>query len=99
MLPLDLGREGQFNGESPAYVSDSHLAPRFYRGDAKRQFHQVIETLQEAENKTVVIIVDQAHLSGKEILENEFAGALQPPPPRVYPATQFEKLPVKERER
>jgi len=66
------------------YVSDSQLTPRnfywevlhqlgytphFYRGDAKRQFHQVLETLQEAENKTVVVIVDEAHLLAKEMLE------------------------------
>lgn len=43
--------------------------PRFYRGDAKRQFHQVLETLQETENKTAVVIVDEAHLLAKEMLE------------------------------
>lgn len=66
------------------YVSDSKLTPRwfykglldqlgvesrFYRGDAKRQLHQQLELIRGIHNKTVVTIVDEAHLLDKETLE------------------------------
>lgn len=66
------------------YVADSNLTPRnfywavlhqfgvtphFYRGDAKRQLHKVILTLYEDEKKVPVIIIDEAHLLSKEMLE------------------------------
>ena len=43
--------------------------PRFYRGDAKRQFHRVILDLYENQRKTPVIVIDEGHLLGKEMLE------------------------------
>jgi general secretion pathway protein A len=66
------------------YLSDSKLTPRwfykglldqlgvesrFYRGDAKRQLHQQLELIRGVHNKTVVTIVDEAHLLDKETLE------------------------------
>jgi len=66
------------------YISDSKLTPRnfywevshqlgqvpkFYRGDAKRQFHRCIEDLHENQRKTAVAIVDEGHLLGMEMLE------------------------------
>lgn len=66
------------------YLSDSELTPRwfykglldqlgiesrFYRGDDKRQLHQQLELIRGVHNKTVVTIVDEAHLLDKETLE------------------------------
>jgi general secretion pathway protein A len=67
------------------YISDSDLTPRnfyweilnqmgctakkFYRGDAKRQMHKEIWQLVGEKNKTPVIIVDEAHLLSREMLE------------------------------
>ena len=66
------------------YVSDSALTPRnfygeilrqmdcepkFYRGDAKRQMHKAILDLVENQGKAPVILVDEAHLLNKEMLE------------------------------
>lgn len=66
------------------YISDSKLTPRnfywevlhqlgqvpkFYRGDAKRQFHRSIENLHENQRKTPVAIVDEGHLLGREMME------------------------------
>ena len=39
------------------------------RGDAKRQLHQVILELAEISHKITVAIIDEAHLLGKEMLE------------------------------
>ena len=44
-------------------------ATKFNRGQAKRQLHQVILDLAENERKTPVIIIDEAHLLDKEMLE------------------------------
>ncbi len=43
--------------------------PSFLRGDAKRQLHQVILDLAENNHKIPVAIIDEAHLLGKEMLE------------------------------
>jgi general secretion pathway protein A len=66
------------------YVSDSALTPRnfyweilhqlgcepaFYRGDAKRQLHKALEQVVEVEHKSPVVIVDEAHLLSREMLE------------------------------
>jgi len=66
------------------YLSDSKLTPRwfykglldqlgveskFYRGDSKRQLHQHLEVIRGVHNKTVVTIVDEAHLLDRETLE------------------------------
>ena len=66
------------------YISDSALTPRnfywetlhelgyqphFYRGDAKRQFQKALATLTDNEKKTPVVIVDEAHLLSREMLE------------------------------
>lgn len=66
------------------YISDSNLTPRwfykgmldqlgieakFYRGDAKRQLHQQLEIIRGSQNKSVVTIVDEAHLLDKESIE------------------------------
>ncbi len=66
------------------YISDSKLTPRnfywevlhqlgqvpkFYRGDAKRQFHRAVEDLHENQGKTPVVIIDEGHLLGMEMLE------------------------------
>lgn len=66
------------------YLSDSKLTPRwfykgllsqlgieskFYRGDARHQLHQQLELIQGVYKKNVVTIVDEAHLLGKETLE------------------------------
>lgn len=66
------------------YLSDSKLTPRwfykglldqlgiearFYRGDSKRQLHMQLEIIRGAYGKTVVTIIDEAHLLDKETLE------------------------------
>ena len=66
------------------YLADSKLTPRhfykglleqlgcvakFYRGDAKRQLHKEVELMQLIHHKAPVIIVDEAHLLDKEMLE------------------------------
>jgi len=43
--------------------------PRFYRGDAKRQLTRVIFDLHDGQGKTPVIIIDEGHLLGREMLE------------------------------
>ncbi len=66
------------------YISDSGLTPRnfywealhqlgceprFYRGDAKRQLHKALAALVDNEKKGPVVIVDEAHLLSREVLE------------------------------
>ena len=66
------------------YVSDSKLTPRhfykglleqigceakFYRGDAKRQLHREIELMRGIHNMKPVVMVDEAHLLDREMLE------------------------------
>lgn len=66
------------------YLADSKLTPRhfykglleqlgfeskFYRGDAKRQLHHEIELMLMIHQKRPVVIVDEAHLLDKEMLE------------------------------
>jgi general secretion pathway protein A len=66
------------------YISDSALTPRnfywetlhelgykphFYRGDAKRQFQKALAVLTDDEKKCPVVIVDEAHLLSREMLE------------------------------
>jgi general secretion pathway protein A len=66
------------------YLSDSALTPRnfywetlhelgyeprFYRGDAKRQFQKALAVLVDNERKSPIVIVDEAHLLSREMLE------------------------------
>jgi len=66
------------------YLSDSKLTPRhfyrglleqlgheskFYRGDAKRQLHREIELMQGIQHLQPVVVVDEAHLLDREMLE------------------------------
>lgn len=66
------------------YISDSKLTPRnfyrgileqlgfeskFYRGDAKRQLHKEIEIMKGIHGIIPVVIVDEAHLLDREMLE------------------------------
>ena len=66
------------------YLSDSKLTPRtfykslleqlgftaqYFRNDAKRQLHKEIEIMKVLNGSHVVTIVDEAHLLGKEMLE------------------------------
>lgn len=66
------------------YLSDSKLTPRnfykglleqlgceakFYRGDAKRQLHSQIEMMRGIHGLLPVVIVDEAHLLDREMLE------------------------------
>ncbi len=66
------------------YLADSKLTPRhfykglleqlgceakFYRGDAKRQLHREIELMQGIHKLRPVVIVDEAHLLDREMLE------------------------------
>ena len=66
------------------YISDSKLTPRhfykglleqlgceskFYRGDAKRQLHREIELMRVVHSLSPVVVVDEAHLLDKEMLE------------------------------
>ena len=69
---------------SVMYLADSKLTPRhfykglleqlgceakFYRGDAKRQLHKEIELMQGIHKLRPVVIVDEAHLLDREMLE------------------------------
>jgi len=66
------------------YLSDSKLTPRYFykglleqlgvvskwhSGDAKRQLHREIELLRLAGGQTPVVIVDEAHLLSRDMLE------------------------------
>jgi hypothetical protein len=66
------------------YIADSRLTPRhfykgllehlgveskFYRGDAKRQLHREIELMKVIHRLEPVVIVDEAHLLDREMLE------------------------------
>lgn len=66
------------------YLSDSKLTPRhfykglleqigceakFYRGDAKRQLHREIEMMRGIHHVKPVVLVDEAHLLDREMLE------------------------------
>lgn len=66
------------------YLADSKLTPRhfykgmleqlgseskFYRGDAKRLLHKEIELMKGLHKKRPVVVVDEAHLLNKEMLE------------------------------
>lgn len=66
------------------YLADSKITPRhfykglleqlgfeakFYRGDAKRQLHREIELMRGIHGVQPVVIVDEAHLLDKEMLE------------------------------
>jgi type II secretory pathway predicted ATPase ExeA len=66
------------------YLSDSKLTPRhfykgmleqlgceakFYRGDAKRQLHREIELMRGIHRLHPVVVVDEAHLLDREMLE------------------------------
>lgn len=66
------------------YLSDSKLTPRhfykglleqlgceskFYRGDAKRQLHKEIELMRGIHQLQPVVVVDEAHLLDREMLE------------------------------
>jgi general secretion pathway protein A len=68
---------------TPLYVTDSRLTPRnfyyetlwqlgitprFYRGDARRQLHQALQERDNAGHQPVIVI-DEAHLLGREMLE------------------------------
>lgn len=66
------------------YLADSKLTPRhfykglleqlgceakFYRGDAKRQLHREIELMRGIHHLYPVVVVDEAHLLDREMLE------------------------------
>lgn len=66
------------------YLADSKLTPRhfykgllaqlginacFYRGDAKRQLHHEIELMHGIHHRRPVVVVDEAHLLDREMLE------------------------------
>ncbi|MEG0721925.1 MAG: AAA family ATPase [Lachnospiraceae bacterium] len=66
------------------YLSDSKLTPRwfykgmldqlgiesrFYRGDAKRQLQKEVEIIRGVHKKSVICILDEAHLLEKETIE------------------------------
>jgi type II secretory pathway predicted ATPase ExeA len=66
------------------YLSDSRLTPRhfykgileqlgfeakYFRGDAKNQMHKEIEIMKAVHNLSPVVIVDEAHLLGRDMLE------------------------------
>jgi type II secretory pathway predicted ATPase ExeA len=66
------------------YLADSKLTPRhfykglleqlgceskFYRGDAKRQLHREIELMRGIHRQLPVVVVDEAHLLDREMLE------------------------------
>jgi general secretion pathway protein A len=66
------------------YLADSKLTPRhfykglleqlgceakFYRGDAKRQLHREIELMKAVHRLQPVVVIDEAHLLDREMLE------------------------------
>jgi len=76
--------ETQRDNFFPLYVSDSKLTPRtfyknmleqlgfaakYFRNDAKRQLHKEIEIMKGLNGTRIIAIVDEAHLLGKEMLE------------------------------
>jgi len=72
------------SGFMTIYVSDSKLTPRhfyrgileqlgfeakYFRGDAKSQLHKEVEFMKVVNNIAPVLIVDEAHLLGRDMLE------------------------------
>jgi len=72
------------SGFNVIYVSDSKLTPRhfyrgilgqlgfeakYHRGDAKTQLHKEVELLKAVHNISPVLIVDEAHLLARDMLE------------------------------
>ena len=72
------------SGFMTIYISDSKLTPRhfyrgileqlgfeakYFRGDAKSQLHKEVELLKAVHNIVPVLIVDEAHLLGRDMLE------------------------------
>ena len=72
------------NGYTVLYVTESMLTPRnfynnlleqmgsegrFYRGDSRKLLYRQIEMLRGLDKKKLVVIVDEAHLLDKEMLE------------------------------
>ena len=66
------------------YLADSKLTPRhfykglleqlgceakFYRGDSKRQLHKEIELMRVVHRQQPVVVIDEAHLLDREMLE------------------------------
>jgi len=66
------------------YLSDSRLTPRpfyksileqlgfeakYFRGDAKIQLHKEIEIMKAVHNINAIVIIDEAHLLGRDMLE------------------------------
>ena len=78
-------RDGLENSRYKAiYVSDSKMTPRtfykaileglgfeakYFRSDAKRQLHKEIEVMKLVQGVLLVVIVDEAHLLDREMLE------------------------------
>ncbi len=78
---MDKFYKGKFH---ELYLSDSKLTPchfykglleqlgsesKFYRGDAKRQLHREIELMKGIRGLQPVVVVDEAHLLDREMLE------------------------------
>ena len=72
------------SGHVVIYLSDSRLTPRhfykgileqlgfeakYFRGDAKSQLHKELEVLKTVNNTTLTLIVDEAHLLARDMLE------------------------------
>jgi type II secretory pathway predicted ATPase ExeA len=72
------------SGHMVIYLSDSKLTPRpfykgileqlgfeakYFRGDAKSQLHKEVELLRILNNLSLVLIVDEAHLLARDMLE------------------------------
>lgn len=72
------------SGHMIIYLSDSKLTPRhfykgileqlgfeakYFRGDAKSQLHKEVEALKSVKHLSLVLIVDEAHLLARDMLE------------------------------
>lgn len=51
------------------FLEQLNIAPRFYRGDAKRQLQKEIATIRNKEGRKVICVLDEAHLLDRETLE------------------------------
>ena len=72
------------SGFMTIYISDSKLTPRhfykgileqlgfeakYFRGDAKSQLHKEVELMKAVQNISPILIVDEAHLLARDMLE------------------------------
>ena len=61
--------ENKYWDKASGLLDQMGLEARFHRGDSKRRLQKEIETVRTVQKKKVVFVLAEAHLLGKETLE------------------------------